>query len=45
MVEEFFAKIQDLYLTSQRDVRVDASLVLNLKIMVENWSAKHVKKV
>lgn len=45
VVPEFFAKLRDLHLSNQRHVSVDASLVLNLKIMVENLSAKHVKKV
>jgi len=44
-VQEFFAKIQDLYLASQRNNCVDASLVLNFKIMLENLSAKHAEKV
>ena len=45
MVQEFCAEIQDLHLSSQRNVRVNASLVLNLKILVEVLSVKHVKKV
>lgn len=45
MEQEFCAEIRDLHLSSRRNVRVNASLVLNLKILVEVLSVKHVKKV